>query len=126
MKINQSSNRSFGILFFIVFFLIGVWPLFNNETLRYWSLVISILFLVLGIFDSKLLRPLNKYWVKLGEILGRIIAPIIMGVIYFTVLSPISLIVRIFGKDLLKIRFSKDNSYWIKRDKNIGSMKKQF
>ena len=126
MKINQSSNRSFGILFFRVFFLIGAWQLFNNETLRYWSLVISILFLVLGIFDSKLLRPLNKYWVKLGEILGRIIAPIIMGVIYFTVLSPISLIVRIFGKDLLKIRFSKDNSYWIKRDKNIGSMKKQF
>ena len=121
-----SSNRSFGLVFFIVFLLIGIWPLFGEQSLRIWSIVVSLIFLILGIFNSKLLTPLNLFWVKFGELLGRIIAPLVMGVVYFVIITPIGLFMRLIRKDLLKIKFLKNNSYWIKRSKNIGSMKKQF
>ena len=122
----KSSNRSFGLLFFVVFFLIGIWPLFKENDYRLWSLIISIIFLILGLLNSKLLKPLNNLWVKFGEILGKIIAPIIMMIVFFIVLTPLSFIVKLFIKDLLKIKFVKNNSYWISRKKDIGSMKKQF
>ena len=122
----KSSNRSFGLLFFVVFFLIGIWPLFKENDYRLWSLIISIIFLFLGLLNSKLLEPLNNLWIKFGEILGKIIAPIIMMIVFFIVLTPLSFIVKLFIKDLLKIKFIKNNSYWIIRKKNIGSMKKQF
>tara|TARA_B100001123_G_C15055473_1_gene925348 strand:+ start:112 stop:489 length:378 start_codon:yes stop_codon:yes gene_type:complete len=121
-----SSNRSFGLVFFIVFLLIGIWPLFGEQSLRIWSIVVSLIFLILGIFNSKLLTPLNLFWVKFGELLGRIIAPLVMGVVYFVIITPIGLFMRLIRKDLLKIKFLNNNSYWIKRSKNIGSMKKQF
>tara|TARA_Y100001970_G_scaffold74701_1_gene94671 strand:- start:7744 stop:8121 length:378 start_codon:yes stop_codon:yes gene_type:complete len=121
-----SSNKSFGILFFIVFAIIAFWPIINNEPIRIWSIPISLIFLVLGLLNSKLLSPLNLIWVKFGELLGRIIAPIIMAIIYFFVVTPIGLFMRLMGKDLLNTKFSKNNSYWIKRKKNIGSMKRQF
>ena len=126
MKLKKSSNRSFGVLFFIVFFLVAFWPLLNSEPIRLWSLVVSIIFFILGIFNSKFLNPLNKIWIKFGELLGKIIAPIVMAIVFFIVLTPLSLLIRLFGKDLLKLRFSQVNSYWIKREKNVGSMKKQF
>ena len=122
----MSSNRSFGLLFFIVFFIIGLWPLKNDLELNYIFIGISIIFLILGLMNSKILTPFNKIWVKFGELLGRIIAPIVMAIIYFLILTPISLILRIFGKDLLNLKFSKEKSYWAKREKNIGSMDKQF
>ena len=122
----MSSNRSFGLLFFIVFFIIGLWPLKNNLELNYIFIGISIIFLILGILNSKVLTPLNKIWVKFGELLGRIIAPLVMALIYFSILTPISLIMRIFGKDFLNLKSSRENSYWIKRKKNIGTMNKQF
>ena len=122
----KSSNRSFGLLFFTVFFLIGIWPLFKENDYRLWSLIISIIFLILGLLNSKLLKPLNNLWIKFGEILGKIIAPIIMMIVFFIVLTPLSFIIKLFGKDLLKIKFVKNNSYWISRKKDIGSMKKQF
>ena len=122
----MSSNRSFGLLFFIVFFIIGQWPLKNDLELNYIFIGISIIFLILGLMNSKILTPLNKIWVQFGEFLGRIIAPIVMAIIYFFILTPISLILRIFGKDLLNLKFSKEKSYWTKREKNIGSMDKQF
>lgn len=122
----MSSNRSFGLLFFIVFFIIGLWPLKNDLELNYIFIGISIIFLILGLMNSKILTPLNKIWVKFGEFLGRIIAPIVMAIIYFFILTPISLILRIFGKDLLNLKFSKEKSYWTKREKNIGTMDKQF
>lgn len=122
----MSSNRSFGLLFFIVFFIIGLWPLKNDLELNYIFIGISIIFLILGLMNSKILTPFNKIWVKFGELLGRIIAPIVMAIIYFFILTPISLILRIFGKDLLNLKFSKEKSYWTKREKNIGSMDKQF
>ena len=113
----MSSNRSFGLLFFIVFFIIGLWPLKNNLELNYIFIGISIIFLILGLMNSKILTPLNKIWVKFGELLGRIIAPIVMALIYFFILTPISLIMRIFGKDFLNLKSSKENSYWIKEKK---------
>jgi len=126
MKAKKSSDKSFGILFSIVFFLISVWPLLAGENIRIWSLVISIIFLILGLLNSKFLGPLNNSWIKLGEILGRVIAPIVMAIIYFIILTPLSLLIKLFGKDLLQLKFSNVNSYWIKRKKNVGSMKKQF
>ncbi|MEC7136952.1 MAG: SxtJ family membrane protein [Pseudomonadota bacterium] len=122
----MSSNRSFGILFFVVLLIIGVWPLKNGNNPYYVILIISFIFLILGLTNSKFLTPLNKTWVKFGELLGRIIAPLVMALVYFIILTPISLLLRIFGKDLLNLKYSKGNSYWIKRDKNIGTMDKQF
>ena len=122
----MSSNRSFGLLFFIVFLIIGLWPLKNGLELNYIFIGISIIFLILGLMNSKILTPFNKIWVKFGEFLGRIIAPIVMAIIYFFILTPISLILRIFGKDFLNLKFSKEKSYWTKREKNIGTMDKQF
>ena len=123
----QSSNRSFGILFFVVFLIISLWPLKNGNNLNFYFLVTSIIFLILGAFNSKLLSPLNKAWIKFGEILGLIIAPIVMGIVYFVILTPVSLIVRLFGKDLLGLKFLKGKeTYWIKRNKKLTSMDKQF
>ena len=126
MKSNNS-NRSFGFLFFIVFLVFALWPLTKGESLNIYLSFISLIFLILGSINSKLLTPLNKTWVKFGEILGAVIAPIVMGLVYFVILTPISLLVRIFGKDLIGLKFSKKkDTYWIKRKKILGSMKKQF
>ena len=115
---SQSSNKSFGLLFFVVFLILGLWPLKNGENLNVYFIIFSITFLILGLINSKLLSPLNKSWIKLGEILGTIIAPIVMALVYFVVLTPVSLIVRIFGKDLLGLKFlKKKETYWIKRKK---------
>ena len=124
---SQSSNRSFGILFFIVFLILSLWPLKNGNNLNLYFLITSGVFLILGAINSKLLTPLNKTWIKFGEILGLIIAPIVMSLVYFVILTPVSLIVRLFGKDLLGLKFIKENeTYWIKRKKNLTSMDKQF
>tara|TARA_Y100001949_G_scaffold152066_1_gene138216 strand:+ start:2205 stop:2573 length:369 start_codon:yes stop_codon:yes gene_type:complete len=122
----MSSNRSFGILFFIVFLIVGLWPLKNGGDPSQLFLIISGIFLILGLLNSKILTPLNKIWVKFGELLGKIIAPLVMAIIYFIILTPISLFLRIIGKDLLNLKLNKHNSYWKKRDKNIGTMDKQF
>ena len=124
---SQSSNRSFGLLFFIVFIVVGLWPVIKGETANIYLILISLFFLIFGLINSKILSPFNKAWIKLGEILGLIIAPIIMALVYFIILTPISLIVRIFGKDLLSLKFLKEqDTYWIKREKKLGTMKKQF
>ena len=124
---SQGSNKSFGLLFFVVFLIIGLWPLKNGESLNFYFIIVSVVFLILGLLNSKLLSPLNKSWIKLGEILGIIIAPIVMALVYFVILTPISIIIRVFGKDLLGLKFLKEKeTYWIKRKKNLGSMKKQF
>ena len=123
----KSSNRSFGILFFLVFLGFGLWPLTKEMSPNIYLIIISVVFLVLGLLNSKLLSPLNEIWIKFGEILGRVIAPLIMALVYFLILTPISLLVRAFGKDLLGLKYSKQqNSYWIKRKKEIGTMDKQF
>ena len=122
----NDSNKNFGILFFIVFLLIAIWPVFKSDSIRIWAIILSLIFLVLGIINSKLLTPFKKIWIKLGEILGKFIAPIVMGFIYFLIITPIGLFMRLIKKDLLSIKFHKEKSYWIKRSKNINTMKRQF
>ena len=119
------SNRGFGLVFFIVFLIVALWPLKSGEDLRLWSLTLSIIFLILGIFNSKLLTPLNKLWIKFGMFLGLIVSPIIMGIVFFSVVTPIGFFMRITGKDLLRLK-SKKNTYWIDRNNIKSSMKKQF
>ena len=127
MKSEKVNNRSFGILFFIVFLIIGLYPIYNDESPTKFFLILSLPFLILGLLNSKILTPFNRAWIKLGEILGLIIAPVIMALVYFIVLTPVSLIVRLFGKDLLGLKFlKKKDSYWIRRNKKRLSMKKQF
>jgi len=123
----NNQNRSFGLLFFIVFFILALWPLIKKGEVNLYLISIAFIFLVLGLLNSKILSPLNNAWVKLGEILGRIIAPMVMAIVYFLILTPISLLVRLFGKDLIGIKFSNGiKSYWVKRKKLLGSMDKQF
>ena len=123
----KSSNRSFGILFFLVFLGFGLWPLTKEMSPNIYLIIISVIFLFLGLLNSKLLSPLNNLWIKFGEILGKVIAPIVMAVVYFLILTPISLLVRLFGKDLIGMKFSNDiKSYWIERKNRLGTMDKQF
>ena len=123
---SQSSNRSFGLLFFIVFLIIGLYPLINQGDIREWSIIISFIFLILGLINSKILTPLNKVWFKFGILLGKIISPLIMGFIFFLVVTPIGLIMRILGKDLLNLQFNKSGSYWIEKKGPKSKMKNQF
>ena len=95
-------------------------------TIRVWAIVISLIFLILGILNSKILTPLKTLWIKFGEFLGKIIAPIVMGLIYFIIITPIGILMRLLGKDLLNIKYNKNKSYWIKRPKNVDTMRRQF
>ena len=126
-KVKISSNRSFGLVFFVVFLIVALWPLKNEEDIRLWSLVLSIIFFILGVLNSKLLTPLNKLWFKFGIFLGVIVSPIVMGIVFFLVVTPIGVFMRFLGKDLLKtIKVKNISTYWMKREKKQTSMKKQF
>ena len=126
-KINISSNRSFGLVFFVLFLIVALWPLKYEEDIRLWSLVLSIIFFILGVLNSKLLTPLNKLWFKFGIFLGLIVSPIVIGIVFFLVVTPIGVFMRFLGKDLLKtIKVKNISTYWIKRDKQDSRMKKQF
>ena len=126
-KIKISSNRNFGLVFFVVFLIVALWPLKYEENIRLWSLAVSIVFFILGILNSKLLAPFNRLWFKLGIFLGTIVSPIVMGLVYFLVVTPVGIFMRLLGNDLLKMRKEKNTStYWIKRDKQQSTMKKQF
>ena len=124
--IKISSNRSFGIVFFIVFLIIALYPLSYSGEIRVWSAIISIIFLVLGLFNSKFLTPLNKLWFKFGIFLGKIISPIIMGIIFFLIVTPIGLLMRLFGKDVLNLKYNKNKTYWIEKNGPKSKMKNQF
>ena len=124
--IKIGSNRSFGIVFFVVFLIIATYPLINGNELRLWSLIISLVFLFLGLVNSKILNPLNKLWFKFGIFLGKIISPLVMGIIFFLVVTPIGLIMRMLKKDLLKLKLNNNSSYWIKKTEPKSKMKNQF
>ena len=125
-EIKISSNRSFGIVFFIVFLLIALYPLLKGNDLRIWSLVISFIFLILGLINSKILTPLNRLWFKFGLLLGRFISPLVMGIIFFIVVTPTGIIMRLFKKDLLNLRYNKKETYWINKSGPKSKMKNQF
>ena len=126
MKMKVSSNRSFGIVFFVVFLIISLWPLKNHLDIRIWSLVISFIFLTLGVLNSQLLSPFNKIWFKFGILLGNIISPLIMSLVFFFVVTPTSLILKLFKKDILSLKKNKSNTYWKKKEDYNTSMKNQF
>ena len=122
----KDSNRGFGILFFVVFLIISIWPIINDGNVRLWSMVIALIFLILGILNSRVLNPFRKIWIKFGELLGKIISPIVLFIIFFLLVTPIGLLMKILRKDLLSIKYSKNKTYWINRLKDLGSMNNQF
>ena len=124
--IKVSSNRSFGIVFFAVFLLIALYPLISGGEIRIWSIIISLMFLVLGIFNSVVLTPLNKVWFKFGIVLGKMISPIVMGIIFFLVVTPIAITMRLLRKDLLNLKYNREKSYWIEKNGPKSKMKNQF
>ena len=124
--IKISSNRSFGIVFFVVFLIIALYPSIYGGEIKIWSLTISIIFLILGSLNSKILAPLNKIWFKFGIFLGKIISPLIMGIIFFLVVTPIGLIMRLLGKDVLNLKYNNNKSYWIEKNGPKSKMKNQF
>ncbi len=126
MSIKLPSNRSFGILFFVVFFVIGIWPIINDGEYRIWSIFISSVFLFLGIINSNFLTPLNKLWMKFGLLLGMIVTPIVMGIIFFLVVTPTGILLRLFRKDILKLKKNKSNTYWTLKDNDNNDMRNQF
>jgi len=125
-EIKISSNRSFGIVFFIFFLIVSLYPILNKDSLRVWSLIISLVFLILALTNSKILTPLNKIWFKIGIILGKIVSPFIMGIVFFLVVTPTGLIMKLFGKDLLNLKYNNKNSYWIEKVGPKSKMKNQF
>ena len=123
---NKSSNRSFGVVFFVFFLIISLFPLLNDNDIRYWSLILSIIFLVLGLLNSNLLTPLNNLWFKFGILLGKVISPFIMGTIFFIIVTPIGIIMKILNKDLLNLKFNNKKTYWIEKNGPKSKMKNQF
>ena len=124
--IKIGSNRSFGVVFFIVFLLIGLWPILKGNEIRIWSIAISLIFLILGILNSKILTPFNKVWFRFGIFLGNFISPIIMGIVFFLVVTPTGLIMKLFKKDLINLRKNNSSTYWIEKKDIKSSMKNQF
>ena len=124
--IKLGSNKSFGIVFFLVFLLVAFYPLINGESIRFWALVVSLIFLVLGLLNSRILTPFNKIWFKFGILLGKIVSPLVMGIIFFFVVTPIGFLMKILKKDLLNLKFNKKKSYWIEKTGTKSKMKNQF
>ena len=122
----KSSSKSFGYLFFGIFLALSIWAYIKNQNLNFWLIGTSLVFLVLTLIKSKLLDVLNDLWIKFGELLGKIIAPIVMSIVFFLIVTPIGLILKIVKKDLLKLKFNNDKSYWVEKSKTIESMDKQF
>ena len=125
-EIKIGSNKSFGVVFFIVFLIVGLFPLINDQEMKVWSLLISLIFLILGLINSTILTPLNKIWFKFGILLGKIVSPIIMGMIFFLVVTPIGILMKILKKDLLNLKYNNDQSYWIEKNEPKSKMKNQF
>ncbi len=120
------SNRNFGIVFFVVFLIVGLWPILSENDIRIWSIILSLIFLILGLLNSKLLTPLNRLWFKFGVFLGNFVAPIVMGIVFFLVVTPTGIIMKLLRKDLINLKKNNEKTYWIEKKENTSSMKKQF
>ena len=125
-EIKIGSNRSFGIVFFIVFFLIGLYTYLNGRNISFIFIIFSLIFLILGLLNSKILNPLNKLWFKFGLFLGKIISPVVMSAIFFLVVTPTGLIMKLIKKDILNLKFNKNKTYWIEKKGPKSEMKNQF
>ena len=123
--ITTKNNIFFGILFFIFFLIIGLYPLISGGVIRIWSIVLSLIFSIITIIKPNLFTFLNKSWIQFGILLGRIISPIVMGLVFFIVVTPIGILVRILKKDVMGLKRGA-SSYWIYREDKLQSMKKQF
>ena len=127
IQTEKPSEKSFGVVFSIVFLIVALYPLINSESLRIWALVTSIIFFFFAFLAPKILVLPNKLWFKFGLLIGSIVAPIVMAFVYFVTVLPTGLIMRLLGKDLLKQKLDKNaKSYWVKRSEPMGSMKNQF
>ena len=122
---NKTTNRNFGIVFCIFFLIIALWPVLSENQIRIWSVILSILFFVLGILNSNLLTPLYNMWLKFGILLGKVISPIIMAFVFFFIVFPNGLIMRLIKKDILNLKFNKKDTYWNSRKIKKTSMKRQ-
>ena len=122
----KGSSKSFGYLFFGLFLILSLWPVLNDNSINFLFLSISAVFLILTIFKAKILDFLNNYWIKLGELLGRVVAPIIMFAVFFVIVTPLSLLTKLLKKDLLNMKFNDSKTYWANKVKKIDSMDKQF
>ena len=126
-NIKPGSIKSFGIVFFFVFVIIALYPLLNENSIRVWSLIVSFIFLFLGLVNSDILKPLNLIWFKFGIFLAKFIAPIVMGIVYFTIVFPTFLLLKIFKRNYLNIKYERNrNSYWISTEDKNTTMKDQF
>jgi len=125
-NIKIGSNKSFGVVFSIVFLIVALYPVLNNNSIRTWSIILSLIFLILGLLNSPILSPLNKIWFYFGIFLGKIVSPLIMAIIFFIVVTPIGFIMRLLKKDILNLRFNNNKTYWIKKDGPKSKMKNQF
>jgi hypothetical protein len=123
--ISKKNNIIFGILFFIFFLIFGLYPLKSDEAIRVWSVVLSLVLLIITIIKPNLFTFLNKFWIKLGILLGKIISPIVMGLVFFFVVTPIGILVRVLKKDVMGLKRGA-SSYWINREDKVQTMKKQF
>ena len=125
MKSKIASNKSFGIIFSIFFLILGIYPLLKHQDINIIFVLLSLLFLFLGLINSKMLTPLNSNWIKFGIFLGKFISPLVMLIIYFTIVLLTKMFLLIFKKDVLKLKFKNEDSFWIKV-KNKTNMSKQF
>jgi len=119
-------NKQFGYLFCFFFLLVSIFNFINSDKINYILVGLSLVFLVITIFKPMLLDKLNNIWIKFGELLGKVVSPIVMFLVFFAFLTPLSFIVRILRKDLLNTKFSNQKSYWIKREKDLGTMDRQY
>jgi hypothetical protein len=129
-KVTVGSERNFGIVFAVVFAIIAFAPLYHGGSVHWWAIGLSAAFLVCALAAPRVLRPLNHLWFKFGLLLHHVTNPIIMGVLYFAAVVPMGLVLRLLGKDLLRLKPDKAaGSYWIPRDPPApppGGMAKQF
>ncbi len=123
---NMRSNKFFGLIFCFIFLLISFYPIINGGNIRVWALIISLIFFVLSSFFSVYLTSLKIIWIKIGTFIGLFISPLIIAVIFFLVVTPISLLLKLLNKDILNLRFNGDNTYWRERKNYTVNMEKQF
>jgi len=128
--VKAGSERMFGLVFMAVFVLMGLWPLWAGQPVKIWALAAAGGFLAAALIAPKLLRPLNLAWFKFGLLLHKIVNPIVMGLLFFLTVTPMAIIFRLTGKDLLNRKFEPEaETYWIRRDPPgpaPDSMKNQF